>query len=79
MIFFSGTENNPFYTGPTDEDTIAKIIASASGPSGSNAEYLFQLANTMRALGVQDDHLFNIEQKVRSILKNNFSPSICDL
>lgn len=52
-----------------EEESIAQIIASAVGPSGSNKDYLFQLANTMRTLGVADPHLFNIESRVRKILK----------
>ncbi|XP_068246378.1 putative glutathione-specific gamma-glutamylcyclotransferase 2 [Palaemon carinicauda] len=68
LIIYLGLENNPFYAGPTDEDTIAEIIASASGPSGANVEYLFQLAETMKTMGVHDSHLTNIEQRVRSII-----------
>lgn len=69
-IFFSGSETNPFYTGPAKEDEIAQIIASAAGPSGSNKEYLFQLAQTMRSLNINDNHLYSIENKVKSIIEN---------
>ncbi|XP_064103332.1 putative glutathione-specific gamma-glutamylcyclotransferase 2 [Macrobrachium nipponense] len=68
LIIYLGLENNPFYAGPTDEDTVAEIIASASGPSGSNSEYLFQLAETMKNMGICDPHLTSIEHRVRSIL-----------
>ncbi|XP_071528002.1 putative glutathione-specific gamma-glutamylcyclotransferase 2 isoform X3 [Panulirus ornatus] len=56
------------YLGPANEDGIADIIARAVGPSGSNSEYLFQLAEAMRTVGVSDSHLFNIEAKVKRIL-----------
>ncbi|KAG7163678.1 glutathione-specific gamma-glutamylcyclotransferase 2-like 2 [Homarus americanus] len=61
-------DSNPFYTGPTNEDTIADIIASAVGPSGPNSEYLFQLAEAMRVVGASDTHLFSIETKVKNSL-----------
>ncbi|XP_045600170.1 putative glutathione-specific gamma-glutamylcyclotransferase 2 isoform X2 [Procambarus clarkii] len=68
LTIYLGADSNPFYTGPTNEDTIAEIIASAVGPSGSNSEYLFQLAEAMRNVGVSDSHLFGIETKVKHIL-----------
>ncbi|XP_037800896.1 putative glutathione-specific gamma-glutamylcyclotransferase 2 isoform X2 [Penaeus monodon] len=71
LIIYLGSETNPFYTGPTKEDEIAQIIASAAGPSGSNKEYLFQLAQTMRSLNINDNHLYSIENKVKSITENS--------
>lgn len=71
LTMYLGTESNPFFVGHNEkgEESIAQIIASAEGPSGSNKDYLFQLANTMRTLGVSDSHLFNIESRVRKILE----------
>ncbi|XP_050722118.1 putative glutathione-specific gamma-glutamylcyclotransferase 2 isoform X4 [Eriocheir sinensis] len=71
LTMYLGTESNPFFVGHNEkgEESIAQIIASAEGPSGSNKDYLFQLADTMRTLGVSDSHLFNIESRVRKILE----------
>ncbi|XP_045113141.1 putative glutathione-specific gamma-glutamylcyclotransferase 2 isoform X6 [Portunus trituberculatus] len=69
LIIYLGSETNPFFVGQSDEENIAQIIAYAEGPSGSNKEYLFQLADTMRTLGVFDPHLFNIESRVKKILQ----------
>ncbi|KAK7083021.1 Cation transport regulator-like protein 2 [Halocaridina rubra] len=68
LIIYLGSETNPFFTGPTNERQIAEIIASAEGPSGSNSEYLFQLAQTMKTMGVQDCHLYDIESRVKCLL-----------
>ncbi|KAK8730778.1 hypothetical protein OTU49_007927, partial [Cherax quadricarinatus] len=68
LTLYLGADSNPFYTGPTNENTIAEIISLAAGPSGPNSEYLFQLAEAMRTFGVSDSHLFDIEAKVKNIL-----------
>ena len=38
---------NKNYLGPATVKDLAAQIASAQGPSGPNAEYLFRLANAM--------------------------------
>ena len=43
---------------------VGQIITSV-GPSGRNIDYLFQLANTLRRLGIDDEHVFEIEQLAR--------------
>ena len=48
-------------------------IHSAQGPSGMNKEYLFNLADSMRKMGVkeeEDGHLFQIEKLAREIEEN---------
>lgn len=45
-------------------------IHSAQGPSGKNKDYVFNLADCMRKMGVreeEDAHLFQIEALVRQI------------
>ena len=42
-------------------------IATAAGASGPNYDYLHNLADAMRGLGVEDDHLFDLDARVRAI------------
>ena len=71
------TSENPFYVGEESVETIARYIVSSSGPSGTNREYLYQLAHALREiLGEEraalchdssDRHLFELEMRVRSL------------
>lgn len=69
LSIYIGEEDNPNFAGHEDIDTIAKHIVDCAGASGPNKEYLYNLATAMRAIapGVNDDHLFNLEDTVRQL------------
>ena len=50
-------QDNPAFLGSAPLDEIAAHIQSAHGPSGSNADYLLELAAALEALGVRDCHV----------------------
>lgn len=59
---------HPLYESDTRSQTIAPLIASASGPLGTNAQYLFSLEQELIKLGMQDDCLNDLVNKVRVLL-----------
>lgn len=63
QVYIANPDNAAF-AGPAPEDVIARHIVSAHGPSGSNSEYLLNLANSLRELGQQDPHVFALEKQV---------------
>ena len=65
LVYVAGSDNSD-YLGPADEVDIVTQILSAQGPSGTNREYLSNLASSLRALGVSDSHVFSIESKVQA-------------
>ena len=65
VVYVAGPDN-PDYLGSADEADIVTQILSAQGPSGSNRDYLRNLANSLRSLGVTDPHVFSIESKIQS-------------
>ncbi|XP_046742960.1 putative glutathione-specific gamma-glutamylcyclotransferase 2 [Diprion similis] len=69
LTIYIGGEDNPNFAGSEDMDTIARHILVAHGPSGANIEYLYKLANAMRTVapGVNDQHLFSLEARVRKL------------
>lgn len=65
-LVYIASEDNAAYLGPDKDEAIARQIATASGPSGPNAEYLLKLAESLRALGDHDEHVFRLERLVKS-------------
>ena len=61
LVYIADPDNAAFL-GAADDQHIARQIASASGPSGPNREYLLNLAASLRALGHDDPHVFAIER-----------------
>jgi len=54
------------YAGGMDADEQAGIIARAVGPSGSNADYLMNTLAKLRELGIEDDDLEAMADRVRA-------------
>jgi cation transport protein ChaC len=64
LTYFAGP-GNPAFLGDAPPETIARQIARCSGPSGSNLEYLLELAAALRDLGAEDPHVFELETLLR--------------
>jgi cation transport regulator ChaC len=61
--------DNKFWGGEAPLDNIAQQIAHAHGPSGSNRDYLFNLAEAIRKItSINDEHLYTLDQLVKDIL-----------
>lgn len=60
-LLYRATSANPNYLGPAPLAEIARQVRAASGPSGSNLEYVLRLAAGLRALGAVDPHVFELE------------------
>ena len=73
LEFYLATSDNPFYIGHEPIETIARHIVTSTGPSGTNREYLYQLASAVRHLAIDEDitnrdpHLFHLENLVRAL------------
>jgi cation transport protein ChaC len=66
-LVYIAKEDNAAFLGAASEREIARHIAGASGPSGSNADYLLHLAAALRQLGQHDSHVFAIEGHLRRL------------
>uniref|UniRef100_A0A8R1TX77 glutathione-specific gamma-glutamylcyclotransferase n=1 Tax=Onchocerca volvulus TaxID=6282 RepID=A0A8R1TX77_ONCVO len=65
-VYLAAEEQNPYFTGPTDEKSIVHAILKARGLSGTNIEYVLRLAECVHRMAphINDEHLFTIEKKV---------------
>jgi cation transport regulator ChaC len=68
-LTYIATPENEAYLGPASELAIAQHICRSKGPSGANSDYLLELAQALRELGLHDQHVFDIETHIVEILK----------
>lgn len=75
VIYVANKENDSYAGHKNDLNDIATQIFEAHGPSGSNREYVFNLADAMRHLFPQynDDHLFELETLLKERERKSFS------
>jgi cation transport protein ChaC len=66
-LTYLASADNEAYLGEASEHEIAQHICGARGPSGTNSAYLLELAVALRELGLQDDHVFEIESHILQI------------
>jgi len=66
---YVGTIDNPAFVGSEPIDKLAERIWQCIGPSGRNKDYLYHLADAVRALAPEshDSHLIALESAVRAI------------
>lgn len=63
-LIYIATATNAAFLGSASDMQIARHIATAKGPSGSNRDYLMHLADALRDMGECDAHVFAIEQRL---------------
>ncbi len=66
-LTYLATPDNEAWLGEASELEIARHICGARGPSGENADYLLDLAHSLRELDLDDPHVFAIETHIREL------------
>lgn len=66
-IVYIANEENAAWLGPAADAAIARHVAGASGPSGSNRDYVLKLARALRELGADDPHVFAVDAALRAM------------
>ena len=65
-LVYVAPAGNPNFLGPDALPTMVEQIRAARGQSGANAEYVLRLADALRALGAEDEHVFDLAAGLRS-------------
>ena len=60
-LMYVASASNPNFLGPAPIEEIARQILAASGPSGPNPEYVFELARSLRRMNARDSHVDAVE------------------
>jgi cation transport regulator ChaC len=66
-LVYIAMADNAAWLGPADDVAIAHHVVASSGPSGSNADYVFDLATALRELDAEDPHVFAVEAHLRNL------------
>ncbi|CAD2218444.1 cation transport protein ChaC [Angomonas deanei] len=64
-LVYMAVEGNSDYLGEDTVEEMAAHILRCEGPSGTNREYLFRLADCLRELGAVDEHVFAIDAEAK--------------
>lgn len=64
-VVYRACESNEAFLGPAPMKEMAAQINRCVGPSGSNREYVIELARALRGMGVVDRHVFGVEGWVK--------------
>lgn len=70
-LVYIAPQDNAAFLGHASDWQIAQHIHQSSGPSGHNRDYVFQLAEALRALGEMDEHVFAIDSYLKELRKAN--------
>ena len=74
LIYVAAVDNRAFL-GPAPLAEIVRQIATSSGPSGRNVDYLFELADALRKRNIEDRHVFELEAHARQLMTATASTS----
>ena len=68
-VAFVVDHSNDQYAPDLHLDQQAELIAAAEGQLGRNCDYLFDVAEHLRILDLQDTYVFELENRVRRLLE----------
>jgi len=63
-LIFVADQNHPLYEPNASVASVAAFVASAYGPLGTNAEYLFKLKESLAFWNVADSYVDNLVDAV---------------
>jgi len=73
-LAFVGRQGHPLYEHDASVLSVAPFVAAASGPLGTNAEYLFRLKAALTEWRVSDDYIDALADAVTSLQPLKASP-----
>jgi cation transport protein ChaC len=73
-LTFVARQGHPLHEQDASVLSVAPLVATASGPLGTNAEYLFRLKAALTEWRVSDDYIDALADAVTSLQRVNASP-----
>ena len=66
VLVYVATPDNPNFLGPASLEAMVRQVLHSEGPSGSNRDYVLQLAEALGAMGVRDPHVCELAEALAS-------------
>lgn len=66
-VTYVAGESNANYLGAAPLAAVAEQVRRCHGPSGSNLEYVRELARALRRLAVADSHVFALAERLAPV------------
>ena len=66
-VTYIAPSHNAAYLGPASLDDIAAHVLRSEGPSGSNVDYLLELADALAELDAGDSHVHSLAKRVAEL------------
>jgi len=63
-LVYVAAEGNPNFLGPAATRDVVAQVRAARGKSGTNVDYVLRLAEALGALGVDDEHVFDLAARL---------------
>ncbi len=67
-VVYIAAVDNEAWLGDAPLNEMAEQIAQAQGPSGPNSEYVIELAEGLRRMKIEDQHVYDLERELRAVL-----------
>jgi len=67
VLTWLAEEGNPSWMGEQPMEDLAELISSRQGPSGSNRDYLLRLHEAFLEMGINDEHVSDLADRVRRL------------
>lgn len=61
-VVYLAAPGNHAFLGPAPLEEMVRQVNRCTGPSGSNRDYVIELARALRELGADDPHVFELEK-----------------
>lgn len=68
VVLYIAAPGNANFLGPAPLSEIAAVCRGAHGPSGSNREYVVELARALEAMGTVDEHVRELARLITEAL-----------
>jgi cation transport protein ChaC len=73
-MVFAANPTHPLHEQDASVSAVAPLIAAASGPLGTNADYVFRLEMALSEYGTSDEYVVALATEVKRLVSHSATP-----